>query len=181
MKKENILADGLFAPAAKPMRLGWLRPVVLVLLLAAAGIVWYIGSTETAPVPEKPGVVSPVPGSTEVPVPQTARQRREAAYEKDLAAVQTLVQQSGLPEETRRQAAEQAAQMIREHQTELGLEEALTNAGFSPCFVLMQNDALTIAVSASEITAAQSAVILSLCLEHAEVASENIRIMPGVL
>jgi hypothetical protein len=181
MKKEKNMAELPLCPAAAKAHHGWLRPAVIILLLAAAGVVWYLNSSRTDAAPEPPGAVPAVPRVTAAPEPRTARQRREEAYEKDLAAVQQLMQQPELPQETRRQAGEQAAQMIREHQTELGLEAALTHAGFAPCFVLMQNDALTIAVSASEITAAQSAVILSLCLEHAQVASENIRIMPGVL
>ena len=106
---------------------------------------------------------------------------REIAYEKDLAKLEKLLENNALQEETRQQAASQLARMIDQHQLELGLEEALTNAGFAPCLVLMQNDALTVAVSASEVTAAQSAVILSICLAHTEVAAENIRIMPGGL
>ena len=98
-----------------------------------------------------------------------------------MAKLQALTEDPALAEETRQQAARQMARMIDQHQLELGLEEALTNAGFAPCLVLMQNDALTVAVSASEVTAAQSAVILSICLAHTEVAAENIRIMPGGL
>lgn len=181
MKKEMIMTEPLLRSKAAKKHPGWFRPALIILLLAAAGVVWYLSNIGTDSVPAKPEVSPTVSRIVETPEPQTARQRRETAYEKDLAAVQALVQQSALPEETRRQAAEQAAQMIREHQMELGLETALTKAGYAPCFVLMQNDALTIAVSASEITAAQSAAILSLCLEHADVASENIRIMPGAL
>jgi len=181
MKKEMIVTDKPLRPAAAKAHHGWLRPAAIILLLAAAGVIWYLNSIGREAAPVKPGAMPNIPETTVAPEPQTARQRRETAYEKDLAAVQQLMQQPELPEETRAQAGEQAAQMIRDHQTELGLETALTHAGFAPCFVLMQNDALTIAVSASEITAAQSAVILSLCLEHAQVASENIRIMPGAL
>lgn len=181
MKKEMIVTDKPLRSVAAKAHHGWLRPAVIILLLAAAGVIWYLNGIRTDAAPVKPGATPNAPKTTVAPEPQTARQRREVAYEKDLAAVQQLMQQPELPQETRRQAGEQAARMIREHQTELGLEAALTHAGFAPCFVLMQNDALTIAVSASEITAAQSAVILSLCLEHAQVASENIRIMPGAV
>lgn len=181
MKKETIPTGELFRTGAARARISRLRPVLLLLLLVAAGVLWYLNGRDAPPASELPQATARVPVSETESVSQTARQRRESAYEKDLAAVQLLMQQASLPEETRKQAAEQASQMIREHQMELGLEEALTGAGYAPCFVLMQNNALTIAVSASEITAAQSAAILSVCLEHTDVPSENIRIMPGVL
>lgn len=175
MKKDTMEMD--LAAKKKSRGRGWL----LMLLLAAAVVLGWL-RWGSMPVTRPAETVQPVQTPAVLP-PQalTARQQREAAYEKDLAAVQALVGQQDLREETRQQAAAQAAQMIRQHQMELGLEEVLVNAGFAPCLVLMQNDALTIAVSAPEVTAAQSAVILSICLEHTEVASENIRIMPGAL
>lgn len=156
---------------------------LLAVLLAACALLLWLRLGQPSGGAPQPGEATQPPQAQPTPPPQalTARQQREAAYEKDLAAVQALVMQTELREETRQQAAAQAAEMIRQHQLELGLEEALVSAGFAPCLVLMQNDALTIAVSASEVTAAESAVILSVCLEHTDVASENIRIMPGVL
>lgn len=179
MKTNQKPTEDLFAPKNNNRGRLWL---LAALLLAAGGLCWvrWGGLPKASPGPE-----GNAPAMTAAPIlpPQalTARQQREAAYEKDLAAVQALVQQKDLREDTRQQAAAQAAQMIRQHQMELGLEEALVHAGFAPCLVLMQNDALTIAVSASEVTKAESAVILSVCLEHTEIAAENIRIMPGAL
>ena len=160
------------------------RLCVLAVLLAAAAFLafWPKGIGDGAN-HGKHAAASPAPAATPVPTlpPEslTARQTREAAYEKDLAKLEQLSGDESLQEETRQQAARQMTRMIQQHQLELGLEEALINAGFAPCLVLMQNDALTVAVSASEVTAAQSAVILSICLAHTEVAAENIRIMPG--
>lgn len=160
------------------------RMAVLCILLVTAAVmlIWpYLFGHETeesqAKEPEKPPVTTPVPNLA--PESLSARQIREAAYEKDMAKLQALLQDDSLKEETRQQASQQIARMVELHQMELGVEEALTNAGFAPCLVLMQNDALTVAVNASEVTAAESAVILSICLAHTEVAAENIRIMPG--
>lgn len=179
MKTNHMPPEDLFAHKERK----WVRLWLLAALLVAAAVLGWLRWGGQQPASSLPEGTAAVPTETpSLPSPAlTARQQREAAYEKDLAAVQALVQQEMLREETRQQAAAQAAQMILQHQTELGLEEALVHAGFAPCLVLMQNDALTIAVSASEVTAAQSAVILSICLEHTEVASENIRIMPGAL
>lgn len=64
-----------------------------------------------------------------------------------------------------------------DHQSELGLEEALNQAGYSSCAVLLQNGALTVIVASSDMTAEASAAILSLCTAHTDIGVENIRIM----
>lgn len=174
--------DGFFSEPQKAQKQSHLRLCVLaILLVAAAVLAFWPGGLLTVKEAGEPKPTAPIatPVPTLPPESLTARQTREAAYEKDMAKLQQLLDDPALAEETRQQAARQMARMVEQHQLELGLEEALTNAGFAPCLVLMQNDALTVAVSASEVTAAQSAVILSICLAHTEVAAENIRIMPG--
>ena len=95
--------------------------------------------------------------------------------------LRNMMQDENVQQEVRQQAGLQIERMIAEHQTELGLEEALISAGFGPCMVLMQNDALTVMVSAPELSGAQSAAILSVCVAHTEVSLDNIRVMPGSL
>ena len=68
-------------------------------------------------------------------------------------------------------------QLVADHQSELGLEEALNQAGYSSCAVLLQNGALTVIVASSDMTAEASAAILSLCTAHTDIGVENIRIM----
>lgn len=184
MKMTGDKENWFLIPEKKGKGNSRLRLAVLCALLAAAAvmILWPHLGNRAAVDGRKP---APSPAATPVPTlaPEslTARQAREVAYEKDMAKLQALLQDEAAGEETRQQASLQITRMVEQHQMELGVEEALTNAGFAPCLVLMQNDALTVAVSASEVTAAQSAVILSICLAHTEVAAENIRIMPGAL
>jgi hypothetical protein len=159
---------------------------MLVGLLLAAGLLAVLPSVRQQPADRKGAAQqTPAPAITvspsRPPEAQSARQTREDGYQKDLSTLRALTEDEGIQEETRQQAARQIERMVAQHQMELGLEEMLTNAGFSPCMVLIQNDALTVAVSASEITAAESAVILSICLAHTEIAAENIRIMTGGL
>ena len=59
------------------------------------------------------------------------------------------------------------------------LEEALQKAGFAPVLVVMQNDSLTVNAGARELNSVDSMTILSLCVAHSEIPSENIRIMTG--
>lgn len=153
----------------------WCRRGLLAALALAAGIlIW-------ERLPEQPAqpAPSPTPARSETPAPVAADERsaREAAYDKDMAALKELMANEALGEDVRTQAAERLNQMVADHQTELGLEEALVRAGFGPCMALVQNGALTIALPAGEIDAAQSAAVLSLCAAHTDIAVENIRIM----
>lgn len=146
----------------------WLRRVVLiVLLLTAAGLAF----AQTVPRKAEQPVSAPV--STPEP---DRRALREAAYEKDIAALQELMNHSSADEATRVQAGAMLERLIGDHQTELALEKALEAAGCTPKLVLMQNGALTIMLD-GQASAEISALILELCAAHADVAAENVRIM----
>ena len=152
---------------------GNVRLVLLAVLMLAAGwMMWRHISPLSAPVP------SPTPS----PVPMQSadeRQLREKAYEEDLAALEKLLASGAADEATQAQAAQRMERMIADHQSELALEEALQQAGFSPVLVLMQNGALTVIVSTPSIQQEHSASILNLCTAHTDLPAENIRIMPS--
>ena len=150
----------------------WPRRALLVALIAAA-VLAVRGLPETE-APKTPAAPSETPAPTSN---ASERAAREAAYDKDVAALTALVDSAAADDETRAQAARQLERLISDHQSELGLEEALAQAGFAPCLVLMQNGSLTVIVSSQEITGEQSAAILALCTAHTDVEAENIRIM----
>lgn len=151
--------------AGRMARLG-----VLAALLIAAGILVWQNPLSAVPQPE--AAVSPAPTVS-------GRNAREASYEKDMAALQALTENEQLQQAIRDQAAEQLNRMVQNHQTELAIEEALQKAGFAPVLVVMQNDSLTVNAGARELNSVDSMTILSLCVAHSEIPSENIRIMTG--
>lgn len=151
----------------------WCRRGLLAALALAAGTLMWKKLPARPPAPAP----SPTPAHSAAPAPSDERTAREAAYDKDMAALKELMENEALSADVRSQAAERLSQMVADHQTELGLEEALAQAGFAPCMALMQNGALTIVLSAGEIDGARSAAILSLCAAHTDIAVENIRIM----
>ena len=154
--------------AGRTARLG-----VLAALLITAGILVWQNPLSAVPQPPQPEVaVSPAPTVSE-------RNAREASYEKDMAALQALTENEQLQQAVRDQAAEQLNRMVQNHQTELAIEEALQKAGFAPVLVVMQNDSLTVNAGARELNSVDSMTILSLCVAHSEIPSENIRIMTG--
>ena len=144
----------------------WLRHSVLIALLVAAACL-AVGRYMPPPQPAAAPALAPEPDR---------RVLREAAYDKDIAALQELMQSSATDETTRAQAAAMLQMLIAEHQTELAVEEALEAVGYAPELVLMQNNALTIMLD-GEASAEVSALILELCAAHADVAAENVRIM----
>lgn len=146
----------------------WLRRSLLLLLVAAAAVLALCRPRAT---------VSPSPAET--PAPQTASERdaREDAYQQDLEALNALLQNTSTDESARQQAQTQLMSMVAAHQAELGIEEALTQAGYAPCLVLCQNGALTVMLQRDTLTASDSAAILSLCAAHTDIGVENIRIM----
>lgn len=70
-------------------------------------------------------------GQTPAPAATQERTAREAAYDKDVAALTALLDSGAADEETRAQAAERLDRLVADHQSELGLEEALNQAGYS--------------------------------------------------
>lgn len=162
---------------AKKRTFTWLRRGLLAALIAAAAALAWLRLPAPAPsdAPEPDASVSA--GQTPAPAAAQERTAREAAYDKDVAALTALLDSGAADEETRAQAAARLDQLVADHQSELGLEEALNQAGFSPCVVLLQNGALTVIVASSDMTAETSAAILSLCAAHTDIGVENIRIM----
>lgn len=162
---------------AKKRTFTWLRRGLLAALIATAAALAWLRLPAPAPsdAPEPDASLSA--GQTPAPAAAQERTAREAAYDKDVAALTALLDSGAADEETRAQAAARLDQLVADHQSELGLEETLNQAGYSPCVVLLQNGALTVIVASSDMTAETSAAILSLCAAHTDIGVENIRIM----
>ena len=66
---------------------------------------------------------------------------------------------------------------VAQHQQELGLEAALLEAGYKNAVVLVLGGAVTVMIAQEQLTDNASAQILALCVAHAGVGAENVRIM----
>lgn len=154
----------------------WLRRGILMALLLAICVLVY-GMNGKAPREEaEQAAPTSVPQAAQAPE-QTEREIREKAYQQDMEALNALLESENIDDGTRQQAQARLLQLIDEHQTELGIEEALVQAGYGVCMALCQNGALTVMVDREELSAADSAAILSLCVSHSDISVENIRIM----
>ena len=162
---------------AKKRTFPWLRRGLLAVLIAAAAALAWLRLPAPAPSDAPEPGASLSAGQTPAPAAAQERTARETAYDKDVAAHTALLDSGAADDETRAQAAARLDQLVADHQSELGLEETLNQAGYSPCVVLLQNGALTVIVASSDMTAEASAAILSLCAAHTDIGVENIRIM----
>ena len=154
---------------SKEGRKSWLRYGLLAALLLAAALLWKLEGHEN---------MQP-PGPSPTPAPQQANQRirREEAYERDAAALQALLESGAADEATQQMAAQKLAGLIEEHQSELGLEEALQQAGYENAVVIVQNGAVTVMIPEEKLTEETSAQILLLCVAHTSAGAENVRVM----
>lgn len=154
------------------------RGTLLALALAAVGLLAFRADTlweSPSRIDESARTTSPAATAQ----PMDWRDKRELAYDKDVATLEALIANESADAQTRTQAGERLARMVSDHQCELGVEAALRQAGFAPCLVLMQNGSLTVMVGEHELTGTQSVTILSVCVAHADVEIQNVRIMTG--
>lgn len=151
----------------------WLRRGLLMALILAAAALAIIQRERPQPAP----VPSVTPAPTRQPIAQTERTRREAAYDKDVAALTALLESGAADADTQAQAARRLDALVGEHQAEIAIEEALRQAGFAPCLALMSGGALTVMLDEAAMNAEASAAVLALCTAHTDLGAENIRIM----
>jgi len=146
------------------------RGLLVALILAAGGLWWMEGRNE--PAQELPPAITPAPI-----VQRDERMKREESYERDVAALQALLESGAADETTQEMAAQKLAALIGEHQNEIGLENALQEAGYSSAVVLVQNGAVTVMIPQEMLTEETSAQILALCVAHTDAGAENVRVM----
>ena len=152
----------------------WMRMVVLAALVMVAIIMWRsLGKQENT----QPSA----PTATQMPAAQkNEREKRENAFEKNTAALQALLESGAADQATQEMAAQKLTELIAEHRHEIGLEIALQEAGYENAVVLMQHGAVTVMVPQERLSESSSAQILELCVVHAGVGAENVRVM-GIL
>ena len=153
----------------KPVWQMWLRRALLVGLVLAAGMLWWMEGRQEQEIPPDP---TPVPTAQ-----RDERLKRETAYDRDVAALQALLESGAAEPTTQEMAAQKLAGLIEEHQHEIGLETALLEAGYENAVVLMQNGAVTVMIPETMLNENSSTQILELCVVHAGVGAENVRVM----
>lgn len=143
----------------------WIRYTLLAALLLTAVLLMLPQREQTVSAGMEPEA------TTEPALAVEKRLSRQEAYEKDLEALQVLAQNGDTL------AVERLEKMIRLHQNELAIEEALQASGFADVLVIAQGNAVAVMLPQEQLTQENSARILTLCMTYADVSAENIRIM----
>ena len=115
---------------AKKRTFTWLRRGLLAALIAAAAALAWLRLP--APALGRAGARASLSAANARACRRAGTHRAGTAYDKDVAALTALLDSGAADEETRAQAAARLDQLVADHQSELGLEETLNQAGFRP-------------------------------------------------
>ena len=108
---------------------------------------------------------------------ESCRQQRDQEALRDMAALETLINQPLLDEATREASADQLAALVSNRQAQSALESALSGSSLHPCVAVVSNESVTIVTEKSAVTDKDSALVLTLAAAHAGVSPENVRII----
>lgn len=125
--------------------------------------------------------------TVEIPVTEVAaqplsaldsyRQQRDQEAQSDIAALEKLIAQPSLDEDTREAAAAQLQEIIANRQAQSALEGALAGSSLYPCAAVVSGGNVTIVTQKSTVTDKDSALVMSLAAAHAGVTPEKVRII----
>lgn len=103
---------------------------------------------------------------------------RDAAYQRDTAALSALCTQENLEAKTRASAAERLQTLIANREAQQALEDALSSTSLAPCAAVVSGGSVTIVTQKADITEQDAALVITLAAAHAGVKAENVRILP---
>ena len=95
------------------------------------------------------------------------KQQRDTASLQDMAALQALVDQEQLDQQTRAEAAGQLQALVDAREKQLALEGALLESGFHPCVAVVSAGQVTIVTERAELTEDETALLMTMAQLHA--------------
>ena len=101
---------------------------------------------------------------------------RDSAYQRDMAALETLISEN-TDRAARQSAAEELQAYVALHQAQLALEGALLTSELAPCCAVVTDGSATIVTEKQEITEQDTALVLTLVQVHTGVPASGVRIM----
>lgn len=102
---------------------------------------------------------------------------RDSAYQRDMAALETLISSENTDRAARQSAAEELQACVALHQAQLALEGALLTSELAPCCAVVTDGSVTIVTEKQEITEQDTALVLTLVQVHTGVPASGVRIM----
>ena len=101
---------------------------------------------------------------------------RDSAYQRDMAALETLISEN-TDRAARQSAAEELQAYVALHQAQLALEGALLTSELAPCCAVVTDGSVTIVTEKQEITEQDTALVLTLVQVQTGVPASAVSIM----
>ena len=98
---------------------------------------------------------------------------RDSAYQRDMAALETLISSENTDRAARQSAAEELQAYVALHQAQL----TLLTSELAPCCAVVTDGSVTIVTEKQEITEQDTALVLTLVQVHTGVPASGVRIM----
>lgn len=127
--------------------------------------------------------------TTALPVMRTSSQttsavsayisERDAAHQRDVAALTALCAQEELDSQTRQDAADRLTQLIANREAQQALEDALSLSSLAPCAAVVSGGSVTIVTHKRDVTEQDAALVLTLATAHAGAEAADVRIVPA--
>lgn len=107
------------------------------------------------------------------------RQKRDDTALADMAALQKLVDQTDLDDQTRYEAAAQLQSIVDAREKQTALEGALLNSGIYPCAAVVSTGSVTIVTQKETLSDAETALLMTMAQVHAGAEPSAVRVITG--
>lgn len=105
------------------------------------------------------------------------RMSRDSAYERDMAALEALIDAEDTDRNIRQSASEALQAFVHLHQAQIALEGALLTSSLAPCCAVVTDGSVTIVTEKQAITEEGTALVLTLAALHTGIPASGVRIM----
>lgn len=105
------------------------------------------------------------------------RQQRDTAALQDMAALQALIGQEQLDEQTRADAAAQLQALVDSREKQLTLEGALLESGLYPCAAVVSAEHVTIVTGRTGLTDDETALLMTMARLHTGASPSQVSVI----
>ena len=105
------------------------------------------------------------------------RQQRDAASLLDMAALQSLIDQEQLDQQTRAEAAGQLRALVDAREKQLAMEGALLESGFHPCVAVVSGGQVTIVTQRADLSEDETELLMTMARLHVGAAPGQVSVV----
>ena len=105
------------------------------------------------------------------------KQQRDTAALRDMAALQALIAEESLDQQTRDEAAGQLRALVDAREKQLALEGALLESGLHPCVAVVSAGQVTIVTEKAGLTEDETALLMTMAQLHAGASPAQVSVV----